>query len=624
LIYRFAAFEVDDAEFRLAEDGSTVALEPKALRLLIYFVKKPGRLISKQELLDAVWSDANVSDNALTRAVTLLRKVLDDSSREPRFIETVPTAGYRFVSVVQAIESSSDGVVTVFDSFLAVEGTVKKISTSHSRRRFPRRVAIILGGVLALSAVLGWRLNGRLHAKTTIHSIAVLPLENLSGDPSMDYFAEGTTDELITELARVPNLRVISSNSAMQEKGSQKPLRLLADDLHADAVVEGSVVVSGDRVRINAKLVDVREDSNIWSSSYEGNVGDIVLLEDSVAREIASHARLASLPPVRGAPASSREVQPAAHDAYLRGLYYYDRRDSLKSAAYFQQAVDLDPVYSSAYAGLATALTSQALGGAVRVDVVPRATAAAFKAIELDPNNGEAYIALGTIQESVTWDMDGAERNLLHGIELNPNSSSGLMMYAIHLDSMNHPESAIAYVRRARDIDPLSFFVARMYGSVLYYGRHYDEALQQLQNLEEAQPNAPNVVENWISWIYEKKGMHDEAVAHDLIYVRKENSGVDVDALRRQYESGGWKAYWQSRLAVLDPKTANGCKLYDVGVAYLRLGERDRAISSLEGATHQQCVWIAMARVDPLLDDLRNDSRYNEILRLAHLTTVDQ
>jgi hypothetical protein len=386
--------------------------------------------------------------------------------------------------------------------------------------------------------------------------------------------------------------------------------------------VEGSVALSGDRVRINAKLVDTQSDGHLWSSSFEGNVADIVSLEDHVAREVAIHAKLATLPAHPNLGGGSHVSPPEAHDAYLRGLYYYDRRDALKSVEYFQRALDLDPLYSSAYAGLAIALNSEALlMNASPQEIVPRATAAAMKAVELAPDNGEAYIALGTVEQTLVWDWNAAERDLQHGLELNKEQSTGLMMFAFHRLSMGDPDGAVGYARRARDNDPLSFFMARQYASVLFYARHYDDALTQLQHLQQAQPNAPNVIENWISWIYEKKGMHDDSVTHDLLFMKKSVPNLDVVAFRRAYQRGGWKGYWNARLNDAHPKVATGCQLYDVGIMYERMGDHALALSSLDEAARQRCFWIASALVDPLLDDLRGDPGFHDVLRHANLDT---
>jgi Tfp pilus assembly protein PilF len=269
-----------------------------------------------------------------------------------------------------------------------------------------------------------------------------------------------------------------------------------------DAIVEGSLVRAGNRVRITAQLIDARDDRHLWAQSFEGQIGDLLSLQDRVAREIAAQTRVA-LTPV----AHVQHVDPAAHDAYLRGLYFLLKREPGKSADYFQQAISIDPSYAAAFAGLANALEAESVFGMIRpTEAMPRAFAAAKHAIELDPNSGEAFTALGGAEATMTWDWQSAERDLQRGIALSPSDSLAEIKYSIYLDAVNRPEEAVAHMRRAVELDPLSFFMNRHLGSSLYLARHYDEALYHLRRGREMEPGKANIVDNWISWIYEKKG----------------------------------------------------------------------------------------------------------------------
>ncbi|HEY4011468.1 MAG TPA: winged helix-turn-helix domain-containing protein, partial [Acidobacteriaceae bacterium] len=389
MIYRFDRFQADDTAFRLSADGVPVSLEPKILSLLLYLLQNRDRLVRKQEILDAVWQDAAVTENALTRSIGLLRKALNDDSREPRFIETVPTAGYRFIARVEIFASGAPP---------SPPGATHPVLPPHSKSRSLRLVAVIALCVLVAAAV-SWLAFARLHRPVTIRSLAVLPLANLSGDPGQDYFADGMTDELITDLAHIPNLRVVSRTSVMLDKNAKKPLPDIARDLGVDAIVEGSTVRSGDRIRITAQLIDARTDRHLWAQNFEGSANDVLALQDSVAQQIASQARLVLLP---SPPRPS--INPDAHDAYLRGRYFFNKQDLPHSVEYFEKAIALDGNYASAYAGYATALDASAVFGLVPEDSMSKAQAAALRAIELDPNNGEAYTELGSIQTIYQWD----------------------------------------------------------------------------------------------------------------------------------------------------------------------------------------------------------------------------
>jgi TolB-like protein/DNA-binding winged helix-turn-helix (wHTH) protein len=613
VIFRFDRFQADDSAFRLTADGVPVSLEPKALRLLLYLIENRGRLVRKQELLDAVWADAAVTENALTRSVGLLRKTLDDDSREPRFIETVPTAGYRFIAQVET-STTPDPATAVAADAPPPDTPESSQPTPHAapRRAHLLRIATILAACLILLTITGWLLATRLHP-APIRSLAVLPLNNLSGDPSQEYFADGMTDELITELARIPDLRVVSRTSVMADKDTRRPLPELARELDVDAIVEGSIVRSGDRIRITAQLIDARTDRHLWAQSFEGSATDVLSLQDSVAQQIAQQARLVLAPP-----SPRPAVNPAAHDAYLRGRYFFNKQDVTHSLEYYQQAISLDRNYASAYAGYASALDAAAtfeIGSPEQL--MPKALAAAQRAIELDPQNGEAYTALGSIQTIFLWEWIAAGQNLTRGIELNPNDSVAEFKYAVYLDAMARPQDAVAHMRRAVKLDPLSFFMNRRLGVTLYLARDYDAALAQLNRAAEME-NQPASIDNYRSLVYEQKGMRDEAIDHDLAALHSEYPRLDTAALRSTYQHRGWESYWRARSQALLSTSPNPCTAYQVALDDLRTNDLDHAFASFNRALDQHCFSIALIRVDPVLDPIRHEPRYTALLTRLH------
>jgi tetratricopeptide (TPR) repeat protein len=310
---------------------------------------------------------------------------------------------------------------------------------------------------------------------------------------------------------------------------------------------------------------------------------------------------------------------PAAREAYLRGRYFLSKREAGKSTAYFEQAVSLDPSSASAYAGLSDSLESQTLMGMARPeDAMPKALAAAKRAIALDSQNGEAYAALGSIETTYEWDWAAAEHKLTRAIALSPAYPLAEMRYAVFLDAMNRTGEAITHMRRALQLDPLSFLMNRHMGSTLFFARHYDEALYHLRRAGEMEPQS-TVVENWISWTYEKKGMQDEAVSHDLASLRTDLPQAQLERLRSLYQRAGWKAYWLKRIDLMSHDTQQGCTAYDVGINYLRLGNQDQAFLWLNRAIDQRCFWMIWLKVNPLLDDLRSDQRYAGLLGRMNL-----
>lgn len=600
MIFCFDRFQADDIAFRLTADGVPVSLEPKALRLLLYLIQNRGRLVRKQELLDAIWLDAAVSESALTRSVGLLRKALEDDSREPRFIETVPTAGYRFIAQVDISAEPATEVIA--------QSTASTGGSPAPRRRHLSRLASMAAVCLVLLTITGWVLATRPHS-TPIRSLAVLPLDNLSGDVSQEYFAEGMTDELITELARIPNLRVVSRTSVMAGKGSRRSLPDIARRLDVDAIVEGSTVRSGDRIRITAQLIDARSDRHLWAQSFEGSASDVLSLQDSVAQQIAAQARLVLAPAAPRPP-----VNPAAHDAYLRGRYFFNKQDISHSLEYFQQAIALDPNYASAYAGYADALDAVAtFGFGPPEQVMPKALAAAQRAIQLDPQNGEAYTEIGSIQTIYAWDWAAAEQNLTRGVSLNPSDSLAEFKYAVYLDAVGRPQDAVTQMRRALQLDPLSFLVNRRLGATLYLARQYDAALAQFQRAEEME-HSPRSIDNYLSLIYEQKGQNDNAVQHDLSALHADESQLDTAALLREYRQRGWQSYWRARTQALLATSPRPCTAYEIGLDDLRVKDLDHAFESFQHAIDSHCYSMALIRVEPLLDSVRHDPRYAALL----------
>jgi TolB-like protein/DNA-binding winged helix-turn-helix (wHTH) protein len=603
LIFRFDRFQADDDAFRLIADGTPVSIEPKTLRLLLYLIENRGRLVRKQEILDAVWAEAAVSESALTRSVGLLRKTLDDDSRQPRFIETVPTAGYRFIAHVDTTPSPQTAVTPS-----PAPPAAPSAFQPARRRTHLLRLAPIAAACLVLLAVPAWFLAARVHS-SPIRSLAVLPLANLSGDPSQEYFAEGMTDELITEIAHTPDLRVVSRTSVMALKNAHLSLPEIARHLDVDAIVEGSIVRSGDRIRITAQFIDARTDRHLWAQSFEGPASDVLSLQDSVAQQIATQARLAIAPPSPRPP-----VNPAAHDAYLRGRYFFNKQDFSHSLESFQQAIALGPNYASAYAGYATALDGAAsfeIGPPEQL--MPKALAAAQRAIQLDPRNGEAYTELGSVETIYQWNWTAAEQNLTRGISFNPNDSIAEFKYAVYLDARGRPQDAITHMRRALQLDPLSFLINRRMGATLYLARDYDAALAQLERAAEME-HSPGSVDRYMSLIYEQKGEHDRAVQHDLIALRDDPSPVDTAALLRVYQQDGWVPYWRARSQALLAASTRPCTAYEVAVGDLRVNDLNHAFQSFQHALDRHCFYMALIRVDPLLDSVRHDPRYAALL----------
>ena len=546
-----------------------------------------------------------------------LREYYEGAAPGPVRIE-VPKGGYAAVFRQAAVELPPVASVQAAATPLAeIEARA-----AVERRQPSIRVAftwLLLGaGLLAFVLVLAVpSRNQHLQASGPIRSLAVLPLKDLSGGTDQAYFAEGMTDALITDLAQTPNLRVVSRTSAMQMGGTTKTLKQIASALDVEAVVEGTVVRSGGRIRITAQLIDARDDRHLWAESFEESAGDVLALQDKVAREIAVRTQTI-LASSRGP--APKAMNPAAYDAYLRGVYFLHRREILRSVAYLQQAVSLEPTYAEAHAQLAQALASEVL---LLNDPAPDAEAQARleagRAIELDPNCGEAYAALSQVEINYRKDWKRAGENLSKSLALNPNDSMAEMLTAVYFDAMREPEQAVDAMRRAVKLDPLSFFMNRHLGSALYFDRRYDEAIDALHRAAEMEPHQVSLVDNWLSRSFEMRGDLRAAKAADTEALKEAFPPQELLPLQQAYERGGWEVYQlaRARLFAAHPKLL--CGQFEAGESYLRIGDLDRAFAAFDQGMSFRCFWQDSLAVNPTMDRVRADPRYAGLLRRANL-----
>ena len=445
--------------------GVRIRVQQQPLKLLEVLLERPGEVVTREELRSRVWPDESFGDfdQAVNIAIAKLRSALGDSAENPRYIETLPKRGYRFIADVSFVDA--EGRVRRPESAAAVPAETEpghqlqgnglpippvvtepgpgsktpKRPLPRNPRRLKRRVIMALALVLSLGILSVFLFRSRRQAPTAIRSLAVLPLENLSGDASQNYFSDGMTDELITDLAQISALRVISRTSVMVYKGARKPLPQIARELHVDAVVEGTVLRAGDQVRITAQLIDASTDKHLWSQSYQGELRDTLALQDRVARAIADQIQINLTPREQAALKSVRVVNPEAYESYLKGRYFWNKRtaDGLRVAlAYFNQAIEEEPKYAQAYSGLTD--TYALLGDwqyAVMTprDAYPKAKAAALRAVELDSALGEAHNSLAFVLDGFDWDLDSGGKEFRRAIELSPGYATAHHWYAWHL-----------------------------------------------------------------------------------------------------------------------------------------------------------------------------------------------
>jgi TolB-like protein/DNA-binding winged helix-turn-helix (wHTH) protein/Tfp pilus assembly protein PilF len=601
-VARFEDFEVNLETGEVWKAGRRLKVQDQPFKVLSALLERPGQIVSREELRQLIWPGNSVGDfdHAINLALAKLRATLGDSADVPHLIETLPRRGYRFIAPLR-------------------EQTEPKTPSPRLPVWLPTLRAAVIPALLVAAISLGalaWR-NRFLDraAQPQIKSLAVLPLENLSGDPAQEYFADGMTDELTTMLAKNSSLLITSRTSVMQYKAARRPLPEIARVLKVDAILEGAVSRTGDQVHMTLQLIRADTDTHLWAESYDCNLNEVASLPGVAARNIATRLHRAIV-----SSSSAHSMSPEAHDAYLRGRYFLQKREVDKSAAYFQRAISIDPSWSEAYAGLAAALTAEGAFGILRPeDAMTKGEAAARRAIELDPQDGEAFSALGFIQCVFEWKWKDAEGNLKRGIALSPSSAQAEQYYSIYLDSLNRPEEAVAHARRALELDPQSFWTNRQLGSALYMARHYDEALAHLEQALEMEPSKVGLVAGWSTSIYEMKGMHDKAVESDALDVQSDSPEVNIDSMRALYKRDGWKAYWDARMKMMLAHENNMCTPYNIGLNYIRLGKPGLSFSRLNAAIDQKCWQVSQIMVDPMVDGIRSDKRYNDLLKRMNL-----
>jgi TolB-like protein/DNA-binding winged helix-turn-helix (wHTH) protein/Flp pilus assembly protein TadD len=632
-LIRFGVFELDLRSGELQKQGRKIRLEGQPVQVLVCLLENPGELVSREELHRKLWAaDTFVNfEHGLNAAVKRLRQALNDSADNPRFVETLPRRGYRFIAPVQT--AVVDGDLTVDSPVTVDPGAAKERDpvdllekpASTPVRRLPR--AFMWAGV-ALIAILGiilaWRFQSGGYSSPSIRSLAVLPLENLSGDASQEYFSEGMTDELITELGQISELRVISRTSAMTYKGAHKSLPEIARDLNVDAVIEGAVARSGNRVRITAQLIQAATDKHLWARSYDGELGDSLALQKQVARAIAAEIRIELTPHEQAALKTGTRISPEAYEAYLKGRYFWNKRtqDGLRMAIdYFNQVISANPNYAEAYAGLADSyalLGDWEYGVLSPRDAYTKAEVAARKALDLDSGLGEAHISLAFCLDSFDWDWDAAGREFQKGIELNPGYATGHQWYAWHLTALGRTDEAVAEMREARSLDPLSLIISADLADELLIARRYDEAVKQSRKTIAMDPFF-GVAHYELGQALAQKRMYPEAIA-ELQKARQLSSGsaTFASALADVYAVSGKK---KEALEIVNDLKNNSHHTFSkafasnapaIALVYTGLNDKDQAMEWLEKAYSERFNPTILLR--PGFDPLRSDSRFQGLL----------
>jgi TolB-like protein/DNA-binding winged helix-turn-helix (wHTH) protein/Tfp pilus assembly protein PilF len=628
-VVRFGPYEVCFRTGEVGKAGMRIRIQQQPMKLLEILLERPGEVVTREELRGRVWASESFGDfdQAVNIAIGKLRSTLGDSAENPRYIETVPKRGYRFIADVSFVDADARPKKPEYEA--ADLGTPElrqklpgaELADAPKGRFLPaRRTIVTLALVLTVAFLAVWLFRLRSHAPVGIRSLAVLPLENLSGDASQNYFADGMTDELITDLAQIRALRVISRTSAMVYKGARKPLPQIARELNVDAVVEGTVLRSGDKVRITAQLIDASTDKHLWSQSYEGELRDTLALQNRVATAIADQIRINLTPQEQAALKSVEVVNPVAYESYLKGRYFWNKRtaDELRVAlAYFNQAIEQDPKYARSYSGLADTyalLGDWQYAAMSPKEAFPKAKAAALKALELDSSLGEAHNSLAFVLDGFDWDLEAAGREFRRAIELSPGYATAHHWYAWHLSLLGQYNEAIAEMRKAQNLDPLSLIINSDLAEILIMAHSYDESMQQSLKTIEMDPNFA-LAHNQLGEAYIQKHMYEKAITELRKAVQLSgDSPTSIANLARAYVLSGKRSEAVQLLNGLKKRADLGNPSSpEIATIYASLGDTDQAMNWLERAYNDRFNPGVLLR--PGFDPLRSDSRFQDLVR---------
>ena len=612
-IYAFGPFRFERDARILLRDGKIISLTPKVAELLLVLVEKSGQVVTKDELIQAVWPDTFVEETNLTSNISIVRKKLGVHPDGGEYIETIPKRGYRFVAAVRAVQ---DGEPAQASPELEAE------PARNEKRATPFKWILSLGAAVAVLLAL-WYWHGKLSwfgGAPHVDSLAVLPLVNLSGDPAQEFFADGMTEALTADLAQIGALRVISRATVMQYKGTKKPLPEIARLLKTDVIVLGSVFRSGRRVRVTAELVQASTDRHLWAETYERDLGDILDLQNEVARAIADEIQAKLTPHEQVRLARRRMVNADAYEAYLKGRFFVNQftEEALeKSKDYFQEAIQLDSGYGAAYSGLAEAWAMlQYIGAATPEEARPNALEAVSKALEMDDELEEAHGAMGVIKAD-EWDYPGGEQECRKAFELNPSYALAHVFYSNQLRHQGRTEESIAEAKRALELDPLSPMTNEGLADAYLSARRYDLAVEQYQKTLELYPNQASSRDS-LGWAYVYQGLYDKGI-QEIQKSYGEDPSVSPELAYVYAVKGdlGKARGILERLQSISRKAPVAA--HHFALIYLGLGEKENALGWLDKARQQRSPMMAWLKVDPRFDNVRPDPRFQEMMRKVGL-----
>jgi TolB-like protein/DNA-binding winged helix-turn-helix (wHTH) protein/Tfp pilus assembly protein PilF len=631
--FRFGEFELDCEARRLTLNDSDIKLQDKPFRILELLLANPGKIVKREELRRNLWPTDEFGDfeAGLNTAIRKLRASLQDEPKAPSYIETVQRYGYRFIAPVERVGPTDSEPTDTSSEPVATPNTPERGRSRWFSKSFlaPSAIVAIAGALVSLITLNVAGLRDRLFPRPVtprIKSIVVLPLENLSGDSSQEYFADGMTEVIITDLGKISELRVISRTSAMHYKGTHKSIPEIARDLNVEAVLEGSVIRSGGQVRVTAQLIDAKTDRHIWSETYRKDLRDLLELQDELSRSIATQVQMRLLPDEKDH-ANRRQIDPEAYEDYLRGRYegnIWTPENLKRSVAYFRAAVQKDPSYAAAWAGMAGSYSL--LGNAESLPlqtVIDEVRVDAQRAISLDENLSEAHLALSHVW---FWEHSWleSEKELQRAIQLNPNNASAHQYYGYLLGVMGRFDRAIAEMKKALELDPLAFNKVNSLSAMYFHAGRYDEALAEMKKIPDPDFNS-SLRHRRMAFIYEHQGLLREAALELATSSRMDAKEDLASSFQKRVASQG---YWPAKRIFLRDEIQQDERLIEKGSRrpamriannYAELGEDEKAFEWLDRSFREGDLGLYYLKVNPWLAPLRSDPRFQNLARRMNL-----
>jgi TolB-like protein/DNA-binding winged helix-turn-helix (wHTH) protein/Tfp pilus assembly protein PilF len=617
-ILRFGVFEIDVRAGQLRKSGLKLKIQDQPFQILVLLAERRGEVVTRAELRQRLWPTATFGDfsHGLNNAVNRLREVLGDSAASPRFIETLPRRGYRLVMPVE-LEESLRVLGQPSQTLIPVPAETRSTETAFPEavQAKPNNRPRIILSLLAVTTFFALALAVAFWSKSRtvahpIQSLAVLPLDNVSGDPGQEYFADGMTDALITELVSSSDLRVISRTSAMHYKGDRKQLPEIAQELKVDAIIEGTVARDANRVRVTAQLIDARTDRHLWASAYNRDLRDVLGLQSEIAQAIAGQVRAHVSRQIKQH--QPKSVIPAAYEAYLRGKRASNEVDARE---YFNQCLRIDPGNTDALIGLADSYL-------IRDPATARSLAS--RALDVDPGSGDAHSILGQVAYYNDWNFSVAEVEFRSAVEMSPNSAHAREGYGLFLVQMGRFEEGMKELEFAQLLDPHNAEIRNYVGLGLYFERRYDDAKQQFEGVLKDNPNDSDAHRHLMR-IYEMRNQIPEFIAEfqaggAWLSTSPEWVNRAGQELKDAYASGGVDGFRRQELRLFDTYgTGAGvirAKLLAPARIYAHLGNRGRALALLEKAYELHLdMLVAWLKVDPEFDNLRSDPHFQSLLK---------